>query len=230
MERIIPHLMCNSYAIRSATEVMWTSLHWSCRWQRSLRFSANKLNYLISVLYGTWKSVTVFTESRHWRLAWGWLSQSLYSHHIRLKSVLILPSSLGLILTKWGLTLTLVRNYSDYHLRHKHRAFSFLWFSGALRKIMKSVISFVMSVRQSAWNNSASAEHVFIQFDVWKFHDNMSRKFSFHYNVTRTTGILHEGLRTLVPISCWILTRIKTFWDEVVDKSKTHILCWIIFF
>ena len=40
----------------------------------------------------------------------------------------------------------------------------------------KATISFVMSVRPSAWNNSALTGRLFIRFDIWGFFENLSRK------------------------------------------------------
>jgi len=40
------------------------------------------------------------------------------------------------------------------------------YFLGAFAKLQKATISFVMSVRQSAWNNSAPIRRIFINFDI----------------------------------------------------------------
>jgi len=39
-------------------------------------------------------------------------------------------------------------------------------FLGAFAKLRKAAISFVMSVRLSAWNNSAPTGRIFIKFDI----------------------------------------------------------------
>ena len=49
-----------------------------------------------------------------------------------------------------------------------------------VRKIAKASTSFIMSVRVSAWNNSASTGRIFIKFYIWWFFENLSRKFEFH--------------------------------------------------
>jgi hypothetical protein len=43
----------------------------------------------------------------------------------------------------------------------------------------KATISF-MSVRPSAWNNSAPTGRIFIKFDILAFFEYLSRKFKFH--------------------------------------------------
>jgi hypothetical protein len=44
--------------------------------------------------------------------------------------------------------------------------FHYDFFLGAFTKLRKAIISFVMSVRLSAWNNSAPTEHIFIKFVI----------------------------------------------------------------
>ena len=51
-----------------------------------------------------------------------------------------------------------------------------------VRKITKSNSSFLLvclSVRLSAWNNSASTGPIFMQLDIWIFFENLSRKLKF---------------------------------------------------
>jgi hypothetical protein len=43
-----------------------------------------------------------------------------------------------------------------------------------------ATISFVMSVRPPAWNNSAPTGLIFMKFDIWALFENLSRKFKFH--------------------------------------------------
>jgi hypothetical protein len=67
-------------------------------------------------------------------------------------------------------------------------------------KLRKVPISFVMSVRTSAWNNSAT--HWTDFHDIWYlFFENMSRKFKFHYTRTRITGGLNVGRYPSQPVS-----------------------------
>ena len=48
------------------------------------------------------------------------------------------------------------------------------------RKIGKATISFVMSVRPSARNNTTPGERIFMKSDNSVFFENMSRTFKFH--------------------------------------------------
>ena len=52
-------------------------------------------------------------------------------------------------------------------------------FLAAFAKFRKATISFVMSVRPSAWNNSAHTGGIFMKFDIWAFLETLSRKFKF---------------------------------------------------
>ena len=69
-----------------------------------------------------------------------------------------------------------------------------LYFSllGAFTKLREATISFVMSVRLSACNNSALTGRIFMKFYILRIFENMSTKFKFHKNLIRITGILHE--------------------------------------
>ena len=83
----------------------------------------------------------------------------------------------------------------------------------------RGTISFVISVRPSAWNYSAPTGRIFVKFGIWVFCENLFRKFKFHENMTRTTGTLHEDLRTLMIASPWILLRTRS-----VSKKKVVIV------
>ena len=49
-----------------------------------------------------------------------------------------------------------------------------------------------LSICLSAWNDSAPTGRIFMAICIWVFFENMSRKFTFHYNRTRITGNVHE--------------------------------------
>ena len=95
-------------------------------------------------------------------------------------------------------------------------------FLGAFAKLRKATVSFVMSVRLSAWNNSVPIGRIFMKFVIGVFLEKLSRKFKFNplnaelnpichllallggativvvsrlrvnQNLTRITGTLHE--------------------------------------
>jgi len=70
-------------------------------------------------------------------------------------------------------------------------------FLGAFTKLKKATISFVMSVCPSVFRHGTTRLHwtdFYDFFCIRVFLENMSRKFKFHQNMTRTTGALHEGL------------------------------------
>lgn len=47
-------------------------------------------------------------------------------------------------------------------------------FLGAFAKLLKTTVSFVMSVHPSAWNSSAPIEQIFTKFDIWVCRENFS--------------------------------------------------------
>jgi hypothetical protein len=64
---------------------------------------------------------------------------------------------------------------------------SFESFLRDLAKLRKPIISFIMSVHPSAWNNSAPTGRIFIK--IWAFFETQS-KFKFHYYLTRIARTL----------------------------------------
>ena len=50
----------------------------------------------------------------------------------------------------------------------------------SLEKLRKAAISFGVSVRPSAWNNSALTGRIFLKFDIWICFENPYRKFKLH--------------------------------------------------
>jgi len=51
---------------------------------------------------------------------------------------------------------------------------------GAFQKLLKANISFVKSVRLSAWNNSAPTGWIFTKIDSLVFFKTLLRKYKFH--------------------------------------------------
>jgi hypothetical protein len=89
-------------------------------------------------------------------------------------------------------------------------------------RIATSEISFVMSVRPPAWNNSAPTGRIFMKFDIWVFCENMSWRFKFPENLTRITGSLLEDVCTFI-ISRWILLRMRYVSEKSCRGSQnTH--------
>jgi hypothetical protein len=53
-------------------------------------------------------------------------------------------------------------------------------FLNEFAKLRKATVTFVMSVRLSAWNNSTATRRIFMKFDISVFFENLFRKFKFH--------------------------------------------------
>jgi hypothetical protein len=90
----------------------------------------------------------------------------------------------------------------------------------------KSTISFVISVRPSARDNSALTGRIFMKFDIWLFFffRNLLRKFKFRWNLTRITGTLHEDVLTFKTLSRWIILRMRNVLDRSCrgNRNKFH--------
>ena len=57
-------------------------------------------------------------------------------------------------------------------------------FSGKFTKLREATISFIISVRPSAWNSSAaSTGRMFMKFDIRVFFENILRKLEFRYDL-----------------------------------------------
>ena len=83
-------------------------------------------------------------------------------------------------------------------------------------------LSFAMSVRLSAWNNSDPIERIFMKFYTRTpvFFENVWRKFKFDSNLTRITGTLPEYLYTFMTTSCWILLRMRYVSDQSCKENQ----------
>jgi hypothetical protein len=87
--------------------------------------------------------------------------------------------------------------------------FPITMFLDEFAKLRKAIISFVMSVRLSTWNNSAATGRILMKFCIWIFVENLSSIFKFLENRTRIKSTLHEDLCTFLIISRPILLRMK---------------------
>jgi len=102
-------------------------------------------------------------------------------------------------------------------------------FSDAFAKLREATVSFVMSVRLSAWNNWASTGRISINFIREYFSKICPENLKFLYNRTRKTGATREDQHTLLIMSRSVQLRM------ISDKSRrangnTHFMSSIFFF
>ena len=95
-------------------------------------------------------------------------------------------------------------------------------FLGAFAERQKATVRFIMSVRLSAWDSSAPTGSIFIKFDIWVFFENMSRKFKFHYNLTRVRCTFHGDLWTFMITSRSVLRKMRNVSDKRTENENTH--------
>jgi len=77
-----------------------------------------------------------------------------------------------------------------------------------------------MSVRPYVGNISAPTGQIFVKTDISLFRVNMSRKFRFLYNLTKTTDTLQKDLQTFIITSRSILLRIKNILDKRCRENQ----------
>jgi len=83
-----------------------------------------------------------------------------------------LPPSTAEVENEWSYTSGLPTRLHDVEREY-------VIFTGALVKLRKATVSFVMSVRPSARNNSALTGRIFMKFDIGVFFESLQRKFRF---------------------------------------------------
>ena len=77
-----------------------------------------------------------------------------------------------------------------------------------------------LSVCPSAWNISAPTGRIFMKFNTWVFSENLSRKSSFHWNLT-ISDTLYEDLPTSMIISRSILLKVRNFPNKLSRENQT---------
>ena len=95
----------------------------------------------------------------------------------------------------------------------------------------KATIRFVMSVCLSALNNSAPTEQIFMKIHIWAFFEKTLEKIQVPLKSDKNNGYF-----TWRPIYIFFFhislfaVEWEMFWEKVVKKIKTHILCSATFF
>jgi hypothetical protein len=84
-----------------------------------------------------------------------------------------------------------------------------------------------ITVRPSAWNNSAPTGRIFMTFDIYGFFENLSRAFTFNYNRTRIKGTLHEDQYKFLSYITHFFLEWEMLQIKIVEKIKNHTLCSI---
>jgi hypothetical protein len=103
-------------------------------------------------------------------------------------------------------------------------------FLGTFAKLRKATVNCVMSVCPSVCRSVCprGTTHLplggFLRHLTFELSLKIRREnSSFHYNPTRITGTLHEGVSTFLTISCSILLRIRNDVDNTCrENQNTH--------
>jgi hypothetical protein len=70
----------------------------------------------------------------------------------------------------------------------RYRLQRLIYFLGAFAKLRKATLNFVMSVRLSAWNNSAHTGRIFMQFYIWLFFSSLLKKIQVPFKFDKNNG------------------------------------------
>ena len=99
--------------------------------------------------------------------------------------------------------------------------------SGAMAKLRKATVGFVMSVRMKQLGS-----HVTDFREIWYLiiYLKSFEKIKFHWNLPRITSALHEGQCTIMTISRSILLGIKSVWDKGCRENKNTFYVQKLFF
>jgi hypothetical protein len=91
-------------------------------------------------------------------------------------------------------------------------------FLGAFAKLGKATVSFVMSVHRhgSTWLPLDG-----FSWEIWAFFENLSRKFKFHWNLTKITGTSHEDQCTCLIIYRPVLLRMRNVSNKSYREKHT---------
>ena len=107
---------------------------------------------------------------------------------------------------------------------------SFVRCLNTLAKLRRTTISFVMSVRLSAWNNCVPTGGILMKFDIWILFENLSWKFKFHKIRPRITGNLLEDQHTFMITYRTFHLRMRNVSDKIKENQNAHFMFYNTFF
>jgi hypothetical protein len=85
---------------------------------------------------------------------------------------------------------------SEIHTKHRNSLCGQnVEFLGAFENLRKATISFVMSVRLSAWNNSAPTGRIFMKFHIVSINRKYVEKIQDSFKFDKTSGYFTKILR-----------------------------------
>jgi hypothetical protein len=59
---------------------------------------------------------------------------------------------------------------------------------------------------------------------IFRFFENLPRRFKFYHNSTKITGTLHEDVFTFMTISCYILLIMRNVLNKLWENQNTHFM------
>jgi len=103
-------------------------------------------------------------------------------------------------------------------------------FLGLFAELPKATVSFVMSVRPSAWNSWAPSGRIFLNYDIWGFSPKICGENSGMYKIWQEYRLLNKKINVHL---WWYLTEYFLEWEmfqtNVAKKVNKRILCSVFF-
>jgi hypothetical protein len=97
------------------------------------------------------------------------------------------------------------------------------FFLSTLAKLQKATISFVMSVRLSAWTNSAAIGRILTKFDICLFSRKSVEKIKVYYNLTTVTSTLHENKYPFFIIFPSAILKMRQISRKFCRENQTYV-------
>jgi hypothetical protein len=125
---------------------------------------------------------------------------------------------------------SVLRIFPFSYLSLKHLIFPYSPFSlhvsflGTFATARNAIISYVVAVCLSAWNNSASSGRIFVGFDIWVFFENLSKKFKCHSYLARIADAYMKNSTHFWTFLVQFFLGRERLQTKVVKKIRTHII------
>ena len=96
--------------------------------------------------------------------------------------------------------------------------------------LLRVCLSVCLSVTPYKWNNSVPHEGFSNNLTFEYFSKSLSKKFKFHYNLTRIMDTLHEHQCTFLIISRLFFLRMRNISDKSCTENQNTLFIFSIFF
>jgi hypothetical protein len=116
---------------------------------------------------------------------------------------------------------------SQIHTKHKYTVWAECLVFDAFPELHKATISFVMSVRLSAWNNSSPTGRIVMVFYILVFFENLSRKYHVQVSLKSDNNNVtsHKDQYTILITSRSVILRMRHIANKRCrENHSTHFI------